>query len=149
MKKLAILAVACAVLAGCATTRPGMSYVSSEISPTDARTLAADAAQHLAVPLPAAKTTIVLYPTGQRQDALTPAFTEALRATGFGVSIAPREKDAPAPDGVPVRYLVSPLDYGILMRLEYQHREAARFYVRATDGSLVKAAPFTVREATQ
>ena len=82
---------------------------------------------------------------------MTPAMVEQLRATGYGVVEAPRNpgKDAPPVEGVPLRYLVSPLQAGVLMRLQYRGVEAARFYPRSTDGSLVEAAPFTVRQAGQ
>jgi len=43
--------------------------------------------------------------------------------------------------------LVSPLDSGVLLRLQYEGVEAARFYPRAASGALTIGAPFTVREA--
>lgn len=152
MKRIAICILVGSALAGCASVRPTMSYVSPEVTANDARVLAADAAEHLAQPLPPARTTIVLDPPASRQDdVMTPAMVEQLRATGYGVVEAPRNpgKDAPPVEGVPLRYLVSPLQAGVLMRLQYQGVEAARFYPRSTDGSLVEAAPFTVRQAGQ
>lgn len=154
MKRLAICILVGAALSGCASVRPSMSYVAPEVTASDASKLAADAAHWLAKPLPPAQTTIVLDPpasSAQQSDVMTPAMLEQLRATGYGVVQVPRQqgKDTPPLEGVPVRYLVSPLDTGVLMRLQYQGVEAARFYPRSTDGSLVEAAPFTVREAGQ
>lgn len=154
MKRIALCILLGSALAGCTTVRPTMSYVAPEVTASDAAKLAADAAHWLATPLPPANTTIVLDPpasTAQQGDVMTPAMVEQLRATGYGVVQVPRQqaKAAPPPEGVPVRYLVSPLSTGVLMRLQYQGIEAARFYPRSTDGSLVEATPFTVREASQ
>lgn len=150
MKRIAICFLVGSALAGCTTMRPTMSYVTSEVTVNDAKVLATDAAKHLALPLPPARTTIVLDPPASRQDdVMTPAMVEQLRATGYGVVLIEpnRPKDA---NGVPLRYLVSPLQTGVLMRLQYQGVEAARFYPRSTDGSLLnEAAPFTVRQAGQ
>lgn len=151
MRKVAILAVLCGVaLSGCAATRTGLSHADAKIMPADARALAEDAAWHLSGTLPAAKTTLVLYPTvTSKEDKITEAFSEALRSSGFGVLEAPRRRDEPMPTGIPLRYRVSALDAGLLMRLEYLNVAAARFYLRAADNSLVEAAPFTVRENSQ
>lgn len=152
MKRIALCILVGATLAGCSTTRPSMSYVAPEVTANDATVLAADAAEHLAPALPPARTTLVLDPpASQQNDVMTPAMIEQLRATGYGVvQVEPnRPKDAPQIEGVPLRYLVSPLQAGVLMRLQYQGIEAARFYPRATDGSLVEAAPFTVRQTGQ
>jgi len=151
MKKILATMLLASALAGCASMRPSMSFVAPEITAPDAAKLAADAAQWLAKPLPPARTTIVLDPpaSSRQGDVMTPAMVEQLRASGFGVVQVPKGKDAPTPQGVPVRFLVSPLDTGVLMRLQYQGVEAARFYPRSTSGALVEAAPFTVREAGQ
>lgn len=152
MKRIALCFLLGAALAGCSTVRPSMSYVAPEVTASDATVLAADAAEHLAPALPPAHTTLVLDPPVTKQnDVMTPAMIEQLRATGYGVvQVEPnRAKDAPPVEGVPLRYLVSPLQAGVLMRLQYQGVEAARFYPRATDGSLVESAPFTVRQAGQ
>jgi len=49
------------------------------------------------------------------------------------------------PHLVPLRYLVSRLDDGIVLHLQYRNIEASRFYSRAVDGRLMPAAPFAVR----
>lgn len=143
---LAALAVLCA----CATTRPSMSYVAPELTPGDAAVLASDTATHLAEPLPPAKSTVVLDPpAGQRADALTPALLSALRGAGYGVIEADRRVGPQAGEGTPVRYLVSPLENGVVLRLQYLGTEASRFYPRTVNGTLEAAGPFTVRESGQ
>lgn len=150
MKQLFIILAASASLAGCATTNPGSSYVTAGISEVDATVLASDAADYLSRPLPPAKTTILLDPpSSSAMDTLSPALMEQLRARGFGVVEAPKKKEAAPADVVPVRYLVSPLEAGVILRLQYQSVEAARYYPRATNGALIGAAPFAVREASQ
>lgn len=151
MKRIAIYILLGATFAGCTTVRPSMSYVAPEITANDAQMLAVDAAQWLSRPLPPARTTLVLNaPATPQSDVMTPVLTEQLRATGYGVvQVSSQQRGNTPPEGVTVRYLVSPLRAGILMRLQYQNVEAARFYQRGTDGSLVGAAPFTVREAGQ
>jgi len=153
-KHLALLAVIASTgLAGCASLPPSsMSYVSPKITASDANFLASDAARQLSRPLPPAKTTLVLDPPQTRQgNVLTPAFEHVLRAKGYAVTeLNPNPaKDAPPQKGVQLRYLASPLDAGVLLRLQYEGVEAARFYPRTKDGALTIGAPFTVREAHQ
>jgi len=152
-KHLAIFAIlAASALTGCATL-PGssMSYVSDKITaPSEASVMAYDAAAYLVTVLPPASTTLVLDPPQSTQgNFLTPTLETALRSKGYAVSELNRHlsPSAPQPKGVQLRYLVSPLDSGVLLRLQYQGVEAARFYQRATDGALTLGAPFTVREA--
>ncbi|EJD3148822.1 conjugal transfer protein TrbH [Salmonella enterica] len=135
------------VLSACATSRPSMSYVAAEVTSSDARTLAADAVAYLADPLPPAHTTLVLDPpAASGQDVLTPAMLAALRARGYGVTVADAKTGAAAGKGTPLRYLASPLDSGVVMRLQYLGVEASRFYPRTTNGQLLSnGAPFIVR----
>lgn len=142
------------LLAGCSTMGPTTSYVSPDISASDAAALAVDAVKHLAGPLAPAHTTIVLDPPASThgKDVMTRAMVEQLRAKGYGVvQIKKRVRGKPvAPiKGVLVRYVVSPAQAGagVLLRLQYQGGEAARFYPRK-DGALsvADATPFTVRQ---
>lgn len=137
-------------LAACASTRPTMSYVAGGLSPADATVLATDIADHLADPLPPAKSSVVLDPpASQAADALTPVLLSKLRSTGYGVIVADPKTGAKPGAGTPVRYLVSPLDNGVVLRLQYLGVEATRFYPRSAGGALVAAGPFTVREGAQ
>jgi len=153
MKRFAVLALLVTVtLAGCVSTRPGMSYVAPDITAADAALLAADAVEHLRVSLPPAHTTVVLEPP-TTHDVVTPVLVERLRAAGYGlVLVEPqggRAEEAKTANGVKVRYLVSPMQHGVLLRLQYKDVEAARFYPRGSDGNLVQSVPFMVRIAGQ
>jgi hypothetical protein len=149
----AIWAVSASIgLAGCATLpNASMSYVSAKITaPSDASVMADDAANYLTGPLPPAKTTLVLDPPQTAQgNVMTPALEAALRSKGYAVTELSRKPSpsARSPQGVKLRYLVTPLDAGVLLRLQYAGVEAARFYPRAANGALSISAPFTVREA--
>lgn len=152
MKTLRILLplVLALLVSACATTRPTMSYVAPELAPSEATVLASDTASHLATPLPPAKSTVVLDPPANRSaDVLTPVLLSALRAAGYGVIEADRQTGPKSAEGTPVRYLVSPLENGVLLRLQYLGTEATRFYTRTADGGVVASGPFIVREAEQ
>jgi hypothetical protein len=144
-------AVASAMLTGCAMLPSrSTSYVSARITaPADARLVADDAASYLTYPLPPAQTTLVLDPPQTLQgNVMTPTLEAALRSKGYAVTQLNRHPSPAAkPKGVQLRYLVSPLDSGVLLRLQYEGVEAARFYPRAGNGALTIGAPFTVREA--
>lgn len=146
MRRLALILLLS--LAGCAALRPGASYVAPGISATDAKVLASDAVDYLAGALPAARTTVVL--DAAPSDVLRPALIADLRATGFGVRpLDQSTQEARQSEGVPVRYVVSQLEGGVVMRLHYRGTEAARFYRRGNDGALSISGPFTVRETGQ
>ncbi|EPN2681283.1 conjugal transfer protein TrbH [Escherichia coli] len=149
MKMRVLFPVVLALLvSACASTRPTMSFVAPTVTANDASVLAKDTAAYLADPLPPAKTTVVLDPpTNSSADVMTPALTTALREAGFGVVEADRQSGPKAGEGTPVRYLVSPLENGVLLRLQYLGTEASRFYPRTASGALVSAGPFTVRES--
>lgn len=147
-------ALAALALSACATSRPSMSYVASEVTASDASTLVADAVDFLADSLPPAKTTLLLDPPAVRQgtvpDVLTPAMTDRLRARGYGVAVVADDRPA-APDkrATPLRYLVSPLDNGIVLRLQFNGQEATKLYPRTTAGTLLTSGPFLLREVGQ
>lgn len=145
--RMLLALVAALVLSACATSRPSMSYVAKEVTAADAQILAADAVAHLADPLPPAHTTLVLDPPATAtQDVLTEAMVSALRARGYGVTLVDPKIGTASDHETPLRYLASPLDQGVVLRLQYQGIEASRFYPRATDGKLLSnGAPFTVR----
>lgn len=150
MKSIRILmpVVLSLTLAACATSRPTMSYVAKEITPADAVTLASDAVAHLAAPLPPAHTTLVLdappVAAGQA-DVLTPVMVEKLRERGYGVTEADAKTGPQDGQGTMLRYLASPMDNGVVLRLQYLQSEASRFYPRGADGALIPGAPFAVR----
>lgn len=150
MMRLLFATTLALLMSACASMRPTMSFVASDMTPGDAMVLAKDAAAYLANPLPPAKTTVVLDPPiNKSTDVMTSAMIEALRGTGYGVIVAGRQNGSKAGEGTPVRYGVSPLESGVLLRLQYLRTEASRFYSRSAGGALIAAGPFTVRGATR
>lgn len=137
--------LAMSVLAACALD-PGSSYVGRLDTPADAQMLAAGMVDFVAAQLPAASSTVVLdpTPTDQAGNALTPAFAAALRDRGFAVADT-MQVDAPSVHQI--RYLVTPLDNGELVRVSIDgSAEASRFFVRNTAGDLQAGGPFTIRQ---
>lgn len=131
-------------LTACATSNGSKSYVAKEITQTDAEVLAADAVNHLSSPLPPAHTTfLILSPSAGEIDLLTPTLVKKLRERGYGVHETQAETETPA--GTKLRYLASPFDNGLILRLQYLQSEATRFYQRNPDNSISPGAPFTVR----
>lgn len=112
-----------------------MDYVSPEVSLEESRKITSDMALFLADQLPPARTTIDLVPaTSQFHEMLA---TE-LAWRGFGVSAGMAE------DTIQLRYLVTILDSGIVVRMKYQDRMAGRFYRR---GNQLMGGVYAVREA--
>lgn len=152
--RIALVCLAAAMLAGCVASSTA-SYVTTGLSEADAQTLAADVATHLRSALPAARSTLALQPTGAT-DAFTPVLAEKLRAAGYGVAAsaeATHGGDGAQPAAgqtreIVLRYLVSPFDAGVVLRLQYQGVEASRFYSRTAGGALGAGSPFTVRSAS-
>ena len=133
-------------LSACALD-PSGSYVAQIERPGDAAILASGIATFVAAKLPAASTTIVLdaTPADQTGNGLTPALAEALRRAGFGVADSTQ---AMSSTGHHLKYLVTPLDSGSLVRLVLDDRTAAsRFFARNTSGELQAGGPFTVTQA--
>lgn len=134
-----------ALQAGC-VLGPGTSYVADLQQPEDAEVLADGMAGFVALRLPAPSSTVALDPTlaGQAGNALTPALAAALRRRGFAVA-----ESGQVPEGAHrLRYLVTPLDSGDLVRLTLDGTtEGARFFVRNTAGGLQSGGPFTVTQA--
>jgi hypothetical protein len=134
--------LALASLVSCAIG-PDSSYVGELSAPGDARVLAAGMVEYVSTQLPAASSTIALDPTPANQagNALTPAFTDALRRRGFAVA------DDSQVAAHHLRYWVTPLDNGDLVRLSIDDRtEASRFFVRNPHGGLQAGGPFMVRQ---
>ena len=146
--RAAMLLVCClaGAQAGCALG-PDSSYVAATGQPADARALADSMAGFVADHLPAASSTVALDPTpaAQAENATTSDLVEALRRRGFAVA----EAGQPAPSAAHrLRYLVTPLDSGTLVRLTLDGRlSAARYFVRSSAGDLHAGGPYTVIQA--
>lgn len=102
----------------------------------DAAVLAPAIASYVtgAVPAGTAGDVVTLVPAEQADDALTPMLRADLRADGVMVGLG----------GVPVSYLVAPLDKGVLLRVTLGSSAASQFFARATDGSLQPGGPMMV-----
>ena len=138
--------LAVAALSACAVG-PNTSYVAPLRQPADAQVLADGMAEFVAMRLPAASSTVILDPTPSDQagTALTPAFAAALRRRGFAVA---EHGDSPLQSAHHVRYLVTPLDNGDLVRLTLDgNTQGARFFVHNASGELQAGGPFTVLQA--
>ena len=136
-------AAAVALLAACAS-RPGGSYVGPLQQPGDAEALAGAMAEFVADRLPAASSTVAFDPTPRDQagNTVTVALTSALRRRGFAVD----EGGQPVAGGAHrLRYLVSPMDGGALLRLTIdENTRGSRFFVRDAAGQLRFGGPYTI-----
>jgi len=138
------------ILSGCFTLRPSISYIDEEkITPADATILITDAVTYLEEVLPPAHTVLIfdapIPGAGQNFRFFKLTMIEKLRESGYGVIedypwMAPEDNQ-----GTLIRYLVSSMDNGVLLQLQYLQYEASRFYSRLQDGTLIPDAPFTVR----
>jgi hypothetical protein len=140
---LPLLALAC--LFSCAIGPDG-SYVGELSAPGDAQILAAGMVEFVSTQVPAGSSMIALdpIPADQANNTLTPAFIAALRRRGFAVA---DDRQANAPTAHHVRYWVTPLDSGDLVRLSIDGRtEASRFFVRNSRSGLQAGGPFMVRQ---
>jgi hypothetical protein len=140
--------IVAAAMTGC-TTSPTASYV-SEVSATDANVLASSIAEYLGQHLPPAGTVLALQPPqdSQANNPLTPALSRALRSSGFGVAELSKEAQAPA-GSHPVRYLVTPMYNGFLIRVRYDRTNVSRWFARNTSGNLQPASPYSVQRGGQ
>jgi hypothetical protein len=146
MGRFGLALLASASLISCAIG-PDSSYVGELSAPGDAQILAAGMAEFVSTQLPAGSSTIALDPTpaDQAGNALTPAFAAALRQRGF--AIADNRQQPATTAAHHLRYWVTPLDNGDLVRLSIDDRtEASRFFVRNSRGGLQAGGPFMVRQ---
>lgn len=145
-RRLALSCALAALASGCALG-PNSSYVAPLRQAADAQILADGTATFIAMQLPAASTTVVLDPTpsDQARNAFTPALAAALRRQGFAIA----DPAQPIPMSAHyVRYLVTPLDNGDLVRLTLDDTtEASRFFARTADGGLRAGGPLMMTQA--
>ncbi len=149
-------ALAACGLSACTEVGPRTSYVESLPHAGDAQVLAGSISTFLAAQIPAAASTIALDPTPTDQDsnALTPVLAASLRQQGFAITTeANAAPGTPAQAGHTLRYWITPMDSsGELVRLLLDgSKEASRFFVRNTAGTLQSGGPYTVmvREAAR
>lgn len=154
--RLSLISVLILLLSACSQPRPSMSWVDQDVTAHDASILAADVVTHLSNYLPPARTTLILdHPAPDPNNILTETIVGSLRGSGYGVTVVDQksgdQKSSKRPNkGTPLHYLVSQLDSGILLRLQYLETEATKFYPRTREGELSSdAVPFTLRGAQQ
>ena len=141
---LALLAIT--LVAGC-TVGPNTSYVGKLRQPTDFEAVATAMAEFVSMSLPGAPSVLMLDPTpsDQASNALTQAFASALRRCGFSIGGGSQHLGG---NTHRIRYLVTPLDSGVLARLMIDGTtEGSRFFARNAGGSLQPGGPFTVTQA--
>jgi hypothetical protein len=118
------------LLAACGGSWPSGTYVRS-VSEADAPVLAEAVADCLSDTIPS-RQDVKLESSG---DPIAPLLDPYLARVGFTV----------ASTGLPVSYVVTPLDDGVLLRISVDNREGAtRFFKRSANGVLAAAGPTTV-----
>lgn len=152
MKKI-LLIIGLIFLAGCAQLQEKLearaaanggdvSYVAPEISMADANEVAIDLSQFLSSKYPAAKTTLAFQPS---MNKLHLKLIDQLMVKGFGIEY----NKAATQGAVPIRYTLTTLEKGVLVRLRYGENVATRYMPRANDGHLSMANKYAVREVTK
>jgi hypothetical protein len=119
------------LLAACGGSWPSGTYVRS-VSEADAPVLAEAVADCLSDTIPSRQD---VKPAASSGDPIAPLLDPYLARVGFTV----------ASTGLPVSYVVTPLDDGVLLRISVDNREGAtRFFKRSANGVLAAAGPTTV-----
>jgi hypothetical protein len=143
---IAVELLAVIFISGCAIG-PNTSYVGSLGQPVNGEAVATAMAEFVSMSLPGAPGVVMLDPTpsDQASNALTPAFASALHRCGFTISSSSQLLSGTAHR---IRYLVTPLDDGVLARLTIDgNTEGSRYFSRDARGGLQPGGPFTVTQA--
>jgi hypothetical protein len=123
-------AIALALLLGACSTWPSGSYVTGDISDSDAQILAAAITDYLAGAVqPGYPVSVAV-----NEDAILPLLMADLDRAGI-----PRSAT-----GQVVRYVVGPLDDGIFLRVSIDDRGGGSRFFAKSGGSLVTAGPMMV-----
>jgi hypothetical protein len=144
MKATIILAAVAALgLAGCAAMQPVTASYVAPVTPTDTMPLVQSIASFVGDQLPVGRSTLLLEPppANQQANTLTPALTTVLHARGYAIAADAKA----APSSHHVRYLVTPLFDGILVRVNIDKTEGSRMFQHDKAGNLVAYAPMAVR----
>jgi hypothetical protein len=115
----------------------------SDVTPAQAAQLAQAIAGFAARQLPAESTSLLLAPPerGQIHNILTPLLQDQLRKSGFAL-VTSKSQD---PKARICQYQVSRLENGILVRINFNHQQASRFYHLSESNALIASFPFSVR----
>lgn len=142
MRRL-VLAFALASLAGCASLPRSASW-QAPLSANDAKFFAVATVHYLHPRWPAAATTVWIAPAVLKKttpDTFGPALATVLRRDGYAVAGGPTSAGAHT-----LRYRLTRLGDGVLLRFDYDRNEAVRYYRHDTTGHWTPVSPFTVRE---
>ena len=138
-------------LSACATmSTPSSSYVGGSMSNADADVIAAAITSFVQAHVPAASSTVAIDPAtvaigGGLTSPLPGLVTSDLRKAGYGVA-AP---GVTVPGTHTVRYLVSPLDGGLLLRVTVDQAQGSQVFGTTAQGMLAAASPITQTGAVQ
>lgn len=132
--------VGCAQLEALKNRNTPTSFV-AELNEADSKKIGKDMAAILANQFPVAKTTVYVEPSNTIVRAV---LVDEMTAKGFGI-LDVRPDKGPA---VVLKYFVTHLSNGILVRMRYGDVVASRYYGRQVDGNLF-AGKIAVREATK
>lgn len=131
-------------MAGCAMTGGHQGSWIEPLTVKEARGLASEVTKLLQERVPPAKTLLVVEPA-QRKARFEVELEAALHGAGYALALPNSEVQS----GHRVRYRVSTLDGGILLRLELDDIEISRWYGLDEEGRLVAVTPFTIGESEQ
>ena len=98
-------------------------------------------AQWVQTQIPDRKIPLILAEPPQRQagSAFIPSLTYALQQRGYTIA----GNNALAPNAARIRYRISTLNLGLLMRIKINTQEASRLYTRSNSGVLIAASPIS------
>jgi hypothetical protein len=131
MRRFGVMAVL-APLCACAAW-PNGSYVRMT-NQGDGAVLAPAIAGYVSKAVPAGTVVTLMQPTGDA--VLSPVLSVDLVRAGVKMGVA----------GIPVAYLVTPLDQGVLLRITVGRAVASRYLVRNTGGQLQPGGPMMVAQ---
>ena len=143
--------VAALGLSACATIpAPSSSYVGGSMSDADAGVIAEAITSFVQTHVPAASSTVTVDPAtvaigGGLKSPLPGLVTSDLRKAGYGVA-AP---GVTVPGAHTVRYLVSPLDGGLLLRVTVDQIQGSQVFETTAQGMLAAASPVTQTRSAQ
>ena len=145
MKRLRVFAVSSLlllVIAGCATVTSSNSFAVA-MSNDEAVIIASSLTHFMAEQLPPASSTLAMAPMADNKtNTLNKTLHQQLRKAGFEVA----ESSQAIANAHAIRYLVTPLSTGLLVRLQIDNREVTGWFPKNSNGLLQANSSFTVRE---
>lgn len=132
-------------LSACAAVpTPSSSYIGSAMSNADAGVIAAAITSFVQTHVPAASSTVAIDPAtvaigSDLTSPLPGLVTSDIRKAGYGVA-AP---GVTVPGAHTVRYLVTPLNGGLLLRVAVDQAQGAQVFGTTAQGMIAAASPVT------